>query len=178
MHTRACTLTHTTHVCPPIHTRVCSPTGAHRPVHTHTPLPPGLHLRHAPISLPHLQQQHARPCHSPPPLPSPPLSTPSSKHPPTSGPTNAEASCLGPQINPAAPEPLCRGTPESRQTAHPEQVGPRVPFLTRPLTLTLGNNLSQHVGTAPTHLPLPPALREPWVSTTSSTDPQPRVLLP
>lgn len=120
MHTRARTLTHTTHVCPPIHTCVCSPT-PHTDLCTHSrPSPPGLHLRHAPSGS-HICSNSTRGL----PLPaSPPLTC--SVHtqlqaPSTSGPTSAEASCWGPQVNPAAPG-LCAGGHQSH-TKLPARAG-------------------------------------------------------
>ena len=103
LNAHTCTHTRPHRSCVPTHPYTCVLTNsAHGPVHTLTPLPPGLHLRHAPSG--------SHPCSSSTrglPLPaSPPLTCsvhPQLQAPPTSGPTSAEASCWGPQVNPAAP---------------------------------------------------------------------------
>lgn len=140
LNAHTCTHTRPHHSCVPTHPYTCALTNsAHGPVHTLTPLSPGLRLRHAPSGS-HTCSSSTRGL----PLPaSPPL--PCSVHPqlqapPTSGPTSAEASRWGPQVNPAAPG-LCAGGTRVTPNCPPEQAGP--------LTLSLGSSLSQHVGTAP-----------------------------
>lgn len=143
------------HIC--VLTHWCTLTYVHHP-----PLPPGTASpRDIPlISLPHLLQHPALP------LPAVTFSHLFYPHagpsPTTPGPTNAGASCLGPQINSAVPNPLCRGQPESCQIAHLNREVLELEHLSSPgpLTLNSTSSLSQRMSPAPAHLPLPPAMHE------------------
>lgn len=123
LNAHTCTHTHPHHSCVPTHPYTCVLTNsAHGPVHTLTPLPPGTAPETRPIWLPHLQQQHAGP--ATPRLPSPHLLCP---HPAPSTPHLWPHKCrsllLGAPSQPCSPRPLCRGAPESHQTARPSRQG-------------------------------------------------------